>query len=170
MAAHKHILEEESPVFANLFEKARENGIEIRSILISAKSASGTAIRDILGYVYTKKIELKGVVKAQKLMFVAEKYGLGKLVTTCQTFIRNNMNNDDALELLAAAHDSKLISAGLLKEFVLAYMMEHRKEFASNNRFLDMMTKRPELLTPLFLRLVSPAKRLNKVLASLKKN
>ncbi|GFY45130.1 speckle-type POZ protein-like [Trichonephila inaurata madagascariensis] len=95
--AHKGILASRSPVFSAMFKnemrESRETTVYITDISIST-------LRTMLAYIYTSRINDITMSNAQDLLYAADKYQLTRLKNICSEYLKNNVSDQNVLNLL----------------------------------------------------------------------
>ncbi len=119
--AIRSILSGRSPVFRAMFRSGlRESNIENKLIPIHIPDVTPKAFLIILEYIYTNKFKLCMETSFQ-VLYAAKKYCLQSVIDECITFIKSNINYDNALNMLTVAykiHEQQLI------DFAEAYVQQ----------------------------------------------
>ncbi|GIY22882.1 TD and POZ domain-containing protein 3 [Caerostris darwini] len=97
--AHKSILAARSPVFAAMFAtEMRENLTNV----VDITDMDVCALRNMLTFMYSGRIENLTIASAGDLLFAADKYQLQGLKTICRDFLKSKLSLQNVLMILAA--------------------------------------------------------------------
>ncbi|GIY69858.1 TD and POZ domain-containing protein 3 [Caerostris darwini] len=97
--AHKSILAARSPVFAAMFAtEMRENLTNV----VDITDLDVSALRNMLTFMYSGRIENLTAASAGDLLFAADKYQLQGLKTMCSDFLKSKLSLQNVLMILAA--------------------------------------------------------------------
>ncbi|GIY40625.1 speckle-type POZ protein [Caerostris extrusa] len=96
--AHKNILAARSPVFAAMFAtEMRENLMNV----VDITDLEVSALRNMLTFMYSGRIENLTAASAGDLLFAADKYQLQGLKTMCSDFLKSKLSLQNVLTILA---------------------------------------------------------------------
>ncbi|PRD23625.1 UNVERIFIED_CONTAM: spopl [Trichonephila clavipes] len=94
---HKGILAARSPVFSAMFKnemrESREKTVDITDIDFSV-------LRTMLVFIYTGSTDDITMSNAQDLLYAADKYQLTRLKNICSEYLKNNVSEQNVLNLL----------------------------------------------------------------------
>ncbi|GFU17600.1 speckle-type POZ protein [Nephila pilipes] len=111
-----------SPVFSAMFssemEESRKNKVDITDVDV-------TALRLMLKYVYTGKVENLTVSSAGDLLYAADKYQLKGLKTRCSDYLKSTVSIENVLGILSLGD---LLDPDL-KMFAMDFICEKCDEF-----------------------------------------
>ncbi|GIY92562.1 TD and POZ domain-containing protein 3 [Caerostris extrusa] len=97
--AHKSILAARSPVFAAMFETEM---IENLTNVVDITDMDVCALRNMLTFMYSGRIENLTIASAGDLLFAADKYQLQGLKSICRDFLKSKLSLQNVLMILAA--------------------------------------------------------------------
>ena len=146
--AHKCILAASSPDFATMLKQTQNKKVKNTFTL---PDLSYDAANEMLRFIYTKKVDRLHDI-ANDLIVAAHKYGLIELKELCVKYLCENINFDNALELIIIAEQH---SAKDLKDSVFDFIIKNRKKFINNSKFQELNLSNPKLMQPLIQSLVS---------------
>ncbi|GIY40627.1 speckle-type POZ protein [Caerostris extrusa] len=99
--AHKNILAARSPVFAAMFAtEMRENITNV----VDITDLEVSALRNMLTFMYSGRIENLTAASAGDLLFAADKYQLQGLKTMCSDFLKSKLSLQNVLVILTAGY------------------------------------------------------------------
>ncbi|PRD24459.1 UNVERIFIED_CONTAM: Tdpoz1 [Trichonephila clavipes] len=124
--AHKNILSARSPVFKTMFandmREKNEGCVEIEDL-------DDDIVQRLLLYIYTVKLQDLQWDSACNLYAAADKYEILSLKTECSFFLKDNLTQDNACDLLilAGMHQDEDF-----KSTIQDYILNHRDIFKTN--------------------------------------
>ncbi|GFX38469.1 TD and POZ domain-containing protein 1 [Trichonephila clavipes] len=132
--AHKYILSARSPVFKAMFTNDMR---ERNSECVNIEDLSDGTVRSMLLYMYTATLPNLHWDRACDLYTAADKYEILSLKSKCASFLKDNLTQDNALNLLILTdmHQDKN-----LKSAVQDYILNHTDIFNTNEWKLFMKT------------------------------
>ncbi|GIY20934.1 speckle-type POZ protein [Caerostris darwini] len=130
--AHKSILAARSPVFAAMFatemKEKLTNDVDITDMDVSA-------LRNMLTFMYSGRIENLTAASAGDLLFAADKYQLQGLKTMCSDFLKSKLSLQNVLMILTAGWlydpDLKAIATDYICNECDFYALEETEEWIS---------------------------------------
>ena len=103
----------------------------------------------IIEFLYTDQVEDISLDLAVPLLIASELYMLERLKAICQDIIRKEIDHDNVVQIMIAAHHHRAFS---LKEICLDYIITQGKSVRTSPSFKNLMSE-PELMMEILLRI-----------------
>ncbi|GBM83039.1 Speckle-type POZ protein B [Araneus ventricosus] len=134
--AHKLILSLKSRKFKEIFM----SDLSKRSIKVT--DVDPGTLRDLLIFIYTNNVENMTLEKAQKLFSAAETYEMTSLKNLCLVFIKENINESNACNVLILADKQQDEE---LKQVALTFIVSHGKAIMNKKSWDELKKKHIKL-------------------------
>lgn len=135
MFAHKNIITTASEVFYvqlnghfnDAVNNSRDNPIEVKDI-------SPAIFLEILRFMYSERLNFNGVIFLE-LYYAAKKYMLNKLVNVCEKYIRNEIKEDNVLQIF---NDNRRYEFDNINVICLQVICDNPLECFEQKQFLSL--------------------------------
>ncbi|XP_043479835.1 speckle-type POZ protein-like [Leptopilina heterotoma] len=136
--AHKIILASRSPVFAAMFKNKMTEGL---TSVVEIDDIKPAIFQQMLNFIYTDRVE-NLEESAFELLYVAEKYQLGKLKILSINSLNDKLSSKSVIKTLEVA---ELYSIDLLKNECLKFINDRRCDIIETKEFQQLLLNRPSL-------------------------
>ncbi|KAF8771036.1 speckle-type POZ protein-like [Argiope bruennichi] len=137
--AHKSILSARSSVFKSMFTADMKEKI---TDCVTIEDLDAEAVRLMLMFIYSDRLEDMNLEQAKGLYFAADKYNIIALKHKCSNILKSNLQLSNCCELLLLSdrhHDEDL------KKCVQGYIADYREEVFHSSQWLNLEKSNPEL-------------------------
>jgi len=142
--AHKAVLAARSSVFAAMFNT---NMVEKELNSVEITDFEDEIVKAMLEYLYTGETEVLAE-RAPDLLQIAEKYDLAGLKEDCEYTIADNLNVENAAQVLVMAH---MYNANLLKPRVIDYINCNKEDVKKTKSFQQVAQAHANVFVDLYL-------------------
>ena len=137
---HKLMLSARSDVFRTMLDKD-SNFAEAKTNVLKLEDFETHTVKAFLDYVYTDAVKLND--KNIKLLYIAHKYNVSRLISTCASHLSEHINDQNASEVLEAAY---YLENKELFEAAVKYMQQVNWIQKAKDQWTDLKTSHPELV------------------------
>lgn len=141
ISAHKQILSARNSEFRKMFESdnpENENGrVEITDV-------EPKIFKLMLQFIYTGNFVSDEFSDWLKLLTVAEKYSITRLMKTCEHRIFNNLTSDNIIDAFVTAD---LVKAEDLKKTCVELIFKNKRKVVATEAYKNLIKSRPDLAT-----------------------
>jgi len=148
---HKFILSSRSAVFQRMFRNKMVENLE-SSMTIS--DFDPCIVESMVKYMYSAEVD-NLEEEADRLLVAADKYDLEELKELCEVTLTQNLNLENAVDLLLHAD---IYNAKMLKEAALKFVKDNASSIAQKPECIEGLKKFPSVLADLFIATNSPSK------------
>ena len=136
---HKSVLQCQSDVFEKMFQ----NDKTIESGVVKIEDFKASTIETFLGFCYQQKVEDEEMINIE-LLYAAEKYNITQLLEDCSEYLKRNLTDKNALDVVVAAYHTKQKS---LLERAASYACSMRNRLVKTSTWKEFKKDHPEIVT-----------------------
>ena len=138
---HKLMLSARSDVFRIMLDKD-SNFAEAKTNVLKLEDFEIHTVKVFLDYIYTDAVKLDDM--NIKLLYIAHKYNVSRLISTCASHLSEHINDQNASEVLKAAY---FLENKELFEAAVKYMQQVNWIQKAKDQWTDLKTSHPELVS-----------------------
>nr|XP_015915668.2 speckle-type POZ protein B [Parasteatoda tepidariorum] len=144
--AHKSILIARSPVFHAMFQQEM---LETQTGIVDIPDADIDTLNFFVNFLYSDTLEKIDYDRLKKLLILADKYEVRRLIEICASFLRCDISERNACDIASLAN---MFNHTDLKSFALDFIVDHHTDIFNQPDWLPWTRYNMELATEFLIK------------------